>query len=264
MIEPEEARVVSPIPLAEPGHTPRPEVSKGPINYGPTLRPSARPAAPKRLDPRGGDQARVDTKGKLPDRRSSANLLRDGRAAVRSKRPEDGKLLSKAPQAATNQVDNKLIIGPGGALRKIARQVSFKLPEATVPSPTNEIQAGQGAGQSSNNENSKPIRAVTDQSAAKTTDGQDSADPRRVTSLVQTNAGRLEFSRVTSAVPPAMSPATPKDFKVRGARFRKDQDDALQSLKLAAERDDTINLGSPQGMLPTLKRVASGVTGGLA
>lgn len=230
--------------LAEPGHTPIPEIGREIRGPGPTLLPTARPAealqARRAPNP---NEARETGPLNIPKLRT--NLNAEGRVAVSSKRPEDPAVEHETVQ--------------------IRRKVSFRLPTDTPPSPNDEITSqddGGGENSSSNKENKPPpFRSASNlmmsRLSMKTMSDPESTSLHRVPSLGQYTGVACKSTPCS----PDISPEVPKEFKVRGSRLRKTSNDALQSLKLAAEKDDMINQGSPQGVLPTLRRIVSGFTG---
>lgn len=186
-------------------------------------------------------------------------------ADTAARRPEISMTTAQTPPITITQARNMLNVDPDVSTRKSRRAVSFRLPGEASPSPSNEAQRQAGKGKessSSNKENSilKNASAYTHRPAdEEAIDEQNFASARRV-SLIHNNEAPFKSPHC----PPTMSAAAPKDFKVRDARGRRSENDAVQSLKLAVQKDDVINDGSPpQGMFPTLRRIVNGITEGL-
>lgn len=267
---PGKAREDAPFAMAEPGHTPIPEIRRDTRRHGPTPRPLARPA-PEHEDRRGRVPLREDVgsskirpgvtgygNARPGPSRQSTDLARDGRTDLPARHPHIVTPVAKTPQISTNQAQHKLDAGHDAA-RKTRRQVSFR-----IPSPSNEPcrQGNTGKEPSSSNKETnipKPAGPYASQSAGQPNPDQRLASARRVPSLIYNN----EASFKSLQCPPAITPATPSDCNVREATFQSDENVAVRSLKLAVGSKAAIDHGSPQGRFPNLRRVVSGFAGGL-
>lgn len=269
------AKDISSFAPAEPGHTPIPKITGDNRNYGPTLRPSAHPTA-DRQDTRGRAQPREETrgsrilhrtpdqgKGQLSAHKRSTDLTRYGRTDAPARRPAIGTPI--IPQIPVNQTERKLHAGPEGAARKTNRRVSFRLPGDTPPLPSNEPpkqHEKENAPISSNKESKIPkpaSRPYARRMAERPSEPQHYTSARRMPSLAHTTEEPFKSHQC----PPSTTPAAPSGFEMRDARNGREQDDAVTSLRLAAQNLDVLDRGSQQGRFPTLRRIVSGLAGGL-
>lgn len=243
--------------------------------YGNTSPSSAR-ASSSRQGPDTGSSLEERSSGNMPTAESaskavsrsklpkqSTNLARDDDSSRFVERHEHAAAVVGESPAASRKAKNKPLISPGGPLRKAARQVSFKLPQDAMLSSSPEPQGDYRDELSSSGKENHPTRPSVVRSAGNANQ-QYSASLRSVSNAVHNNGEPFKFPMVSEYFPPAISPDTPKEFKVRGTRYRKNQNNASQTLKLAAAKEDAINHGSSQGVFPALRRMVSSMTGGLA
>lgn len=250
--------------MAEPGHTPIPEVTRELQDYKPTLRASARPAKERQSRGDGGPARGGGMINTVP-----AQVVDNGRGQLKASQPFRNQLGYRGavmleqtvPETAASQDEQQPKIDFAEAWRNTPRKVTFQDPREELHPPSEtKFQGDQGEeGPRSDKENKNPAPQSTislvERSPGSEIDEQDTASTSRAPSLAYSSG----------ALPPVTSPEASKHFKPEISRLGQSSNelDALETLKLAAQRDDEINLGSPQGMFTTLRRAVTGTTGGL-
>lgn len=276
----------------EPGHIPIPQMTEEAKARAARLGPSARPS---RRNPRNGkkhsaqaaDRQKVQGgQNKQQPTTTTTTTSRNPRPAGSSRHPEHyplSRLNMPQPTAvgsSRNPEQHPLsrlnVPQPAVAPRKDEtrpeikpRKVSFQLPGEDPPSAKKEP-ASQGQVEkpqsSSNKENvTPPLPKPASRLIATQLGGRSISEPN-LASLSHA-AGLGHYTAAAYKSTPCsltVSPQPPKEIKVRGPALRTDQNDAMQSLRDTVVKDDLINLGTPQGVLPTLRRIMSGMIGGIA